>query len=86
MTSPSIETDLGQLLERIDQRLERIEDRLGKLEVGQARLEEKMTAVQGEISDLKSTTKSQLWSLIVLLGGTLLGIGAKVFLFPSSSP
>ena len=41
MTSPSIETDLGKLLERIDQRLVRIEERLGKLEVGQAHLEEK---------------------------------------------
>jgi predicted nuclease with TOPRIM domain len=93
MTSPTIETDLGKILERIEQSIgdfrqetnqqfSKVNERLNQLEIGQARLEEKLTAVEKDIVELKGTTKNQLWSLIVLLAGTLLTIGAKVFIFP----
>ena len=92
MTSPIIETSLEQVLDQINQNLEQTNQKLDTLQkdvtdlkVGQARLEERLTAVEKDIIELKGTTKNQLWSLIILLGGTLLTIGAKVFIFPGKT-
>lgn len=92
MASPIIETSLEKVLDQISQNLKQTNQKLDALQkdvtdikVGQARLEERLTTVEKDIIELKGTTKNQLWSLIVLLGGTLLTIGAKVFIFPGKT-
>jgi t-SNARE complex subunit (syntaxin) len=93
-TTPiQVTADLSQVLNRIDQRLDKIEQKIDNVQKDVTALQIDMAAVKTEIQgakedikELKSTTRSQLWSLIVLLGGTLLGIGVKVFLFPGGNP
>jgi predicted nuclease with TOPRIM domain len=62
MTPPTIEIDLGKILERIEQniadfrketnqRFDKIEERLTSLEIGQARLEERL---MGEIKTVNA--------------------------------
>ena len=76
--------NLNEFRKETNQRFDKIDERLTNLEIGQARLEERLTAVEKDVTELKGTTKNQLWSLIVLLAGMLLTIGAKVFIFPNS--
>jgi chromosome segregation ATPase len=87
MTSPSIETDLGKILERIEQtltdfrkeanqRFDRIEERLTKLEVGQAEIRGDLKAVQGEAKTIQEEVKAtngRFWALVAFLGAGLLG-------------
>ena len=75
MTAPIIETDLGKILERIEQKLDALQKDVTEIKVGQARLEERMTAVEGEvkevkgeIKDLKASQRNQIWALIGILG------------------
>ena len=80
MTAPIIETDLGKILERIEQKLDTLQKDVTEIKVGQARLEERMTAVEGEvkevkgeIKDLKASQRNQIWALIGILGTAVVG-------------
>ena len=45
-----------------------------------ATVETKLTGLEGQVRELGGTQKNQLWSLIVIVAGALLGITAKLFL------
>ena len=92
MTAPTIETDLGKILERIEQKLDGIREDVTEIKVGQARLEERMTAVEGEvkdlkdeIKDLKTSQRNQIWALIGILGTVALGAVVR-FVIPVGNP
>jgi hypothetical protein len=38
-----------------------------------------MLAVKEDIKDLKGTQKNQIWTLITLLGGSLIAVGFRAF-------
>lgn len=50
MTNPTIQTDLADILKRLDNRLERIEERLTKLEVGQTEIKGHITTLDEKLS------------------------------------
>lgn len=86
-----IEQSLADFRQETNQKLDNLNKEVTDLKIGQARIEgdikvldSKLTGVEKEVSELKGTTKNQLWSLIVLLAGTLLTVGAKVFIFPGN--
>jgi predicted nucleic acid-binding Zn-ribbon protein len=99
MTTPTIETDLGKILERIEQnlaefrketnqRFEQLNKDVTEIKVGQARLEERMTAVEGEVKELKTSQRNQIWALIGILGTVALGavIRFVITAMPAGNP
>ncbi|MEM8721119.1 MAG: hypothetical protein AAGE84_17770 [Cyanobacteria bacterium P01_G01_bin.39] len=75
MTNPIIETDLAQILnkldgrfDKLDKRLEKIDDRLNKLEVGQAQLTVKVDNIHQTSHELKETQKKQVLDVADLKG------------------
>lgn len=92
MTAPTIETDSGKILERIEQKLDRVGEDVTEIKVGQARLEERMTAVEGEVKGLKDEIKNlstshrnQIWVLIGILGMVALGAVVRLVI-PVGNP
>jgi predicted nuclease with TOPRIM domain len=93
MENPVIQTELAELIkkldgrfDRLDNRLDKIDDRLGKLEVGQARLEEKFDAQEKIVTELKDSQNKQIWALIILaftaVVSLVIGLGKFIF-FPN---
>ena len=106
MTAPTIESDLGKILERIEQnlaefrqetnqRFEQLNKDVTEIKIGQARLEERMTAVEGEvkevkgeIKDLKASQRNQIWALIGILGTAVVATAIRLGLtaMPAGKP
>ncbi len=64
MNNPTIETDIAQLLNKLDGRFDKVDesfnkisDRLTQIEVGQARLEEKVSNLDKEATEVKDSIK-----------------------------
>ena len=87
MSNIQIESDLKEVLGKIDSKLGKIDDRLGNIEVSQARLEEKFDAQEKIVTELKGSQNKQIWALIVLaftaIVSLVIGLGKFVF-FPNS--
>ena len=95
MSAPIIETDLGKILERMEQKLDALQKDVTEIKIGQARLEERMTAVEGEvkdikgeIKDLKASQRNQIWALIGILGTAVVGtvIRFVITAMPAGNP
>lgn len=80
MSNPIIETDLTEVLKKLDSRFDKLEnkidneirqelkglgDRLNRIEVGQGRIEEKLIAQKKIVQELKTSQKNQIWALII---------------------
>ncbi|MGF1540605.1 MAG: hypothetical protein ACFCU5_09170 [Pleurocapsa sp.] len=87
MSNIQIETDLKEVLGKIDLKLGKIDDRLSNIEVSQARLEEKFDAQEKIVTELKGSQNKQIWALIVLaftaVVSLVIGLGKFIF-FPNS--
>ncbi|MEB3310252.1 MAG: hypothetical protein VKJ02_08465 [Snowella sp.] len=78
----TIETDLKEVLDRIDRRLGSIESDMTTLKVSQARMEGEISTVKNEltfirddIKDLKGNQRAQIWALIItVIGATVAAI------------
>ena len=73
--SVTIESDLKEILNKIDQRLEKIDEKLNKLEVGQARLEEKIDGLGKRLESQEFISRGVLVGLLIAMLGGL----AKLF-------
>lgn len=76
----TIETDLREILNRLDQRfdrldqkLEKMDERLNRLETGQAAIAVELTAVKDDVKDLKLAQRGQIWALIGILSTAVVG-------------
>ena len=77
-----IETDLKEVLDRIDRRLGAIESDMTTLKVSQARIEGELSTVKNELAfvredvkDLKGSQRSQIWALIItVIGATMTAV------------
>jgi K+/H+ antiporter YhaU regulatory subunit KhtT len=75
--SQSIEVNLADILNKIDQRLDRMEQSINDLKVGQARLEEKVDGLGKRLENQEFISRGVLVALIV----AILGGFAKLFGF-----
>lgn len=75
--SVTVESDLKDILTKIDTRLDRIEQSLVELKVGQARLEEKVEGLSKRIDNQEFISRGVLIGLIVAIAGG----AAKLFGF-----
>lgn len=79
MSNPIIiETDLKEILAKLDARLERIETKLEvlpKLEAQVAQLQEDVKDLKEDVKDLRGRANAQIWALIVtIIGATIAAI------------
>jgi hypothetical protein len=72
MSNPVIvETDLKDVLAKMDNRLDRIEQKLEAL----PRIEAEITQLKVDVTDLKGSQRSQIWVLIVTVVGAIIKFG-----------
>jgi hypothetical protein len=82
----TIETDLREVLAKIDNRLERIENDLTEfkaeiakdmtvLKVDMATVKADLTTVKEDVKDLRGSQRSQIWVLIVTVVGDIIKFG-----------
>jgi predicted nucleic acid-binding Zn-ribbon protein len=99
MSYPTIETDLGKILERIEQnlaefrketnqRFEQLSKEITEIKIGQARLDERMTGLEEDIKDIRGSQKAQIWALITILATAVFGaiIRFVIIAMPSGNP
>ena len=70
MDNPTIQTDLAQILNKLDGKIDRIDDRLGKLEIGQVE-------IKGEIKALDERLSGQIKALDERLSGEIKALDTK---------
>ncbi|ARI80227.1 hypothetical protein [Microcystis aeruginosa] len=72
MSNPIIiETDLKDILAKLDNRLERIETKLEVL----PKIEDEVSQLKEDVKDLKERSTAQIWALIVtVMGATVAAI------------
>lgn len=82
MTNPKIETDLAEILIRIDNKLDKLGEQVGSLKVGQAKLEGKIEALDeklsGRITSVEEKLSGQISSVEEKLSGRITSVDTKV--------
>ena len=71
----TIETDLKEVLAKIDGRLEHIKSGQADIKVSLARLDEKLDSVDKRVNGLESNQNRQIWVLIVAVIGAIVKFG-----------
>lgn len=79
-----IETDLKDVLARIDSRLERIETDLTDIKISQARMEEKLDSLDDRVRNLEGNQNKQIWALILAILGALITATIRFSFFPKA--
>jgi peptidoglycan hydrolase CwlO-like protein len=74
-----IEGKIDSLQKDVNQKFDKIDERLNKLEVGQAKLTEKVEGIDNRLKSVEGTQKNQVWTLIILLASAIATAGWKVF-------
>lgn len=74
MDNPTIQTDLAQILNRIESKIDRTDERLNKLEIGQVEIREKLS---GQINSLDEKLSGQINSLDEKLSGQIKALDTK---------
>ncbi len=70
MDNPTIQTDLAQILNKLDGKIDRIDERLGKLEIGQVE-------IKGEIKATDERLSGQIKTLDERLSGEIKSLDTK---------
>ncbi len=83
---PTIETDLKDILVKIENRLEKIDDRLNRLETGQVRIEEKLGSLDNRVEKLEGSQSKQVWTLISIIGTAVIGLVIRYVLTTFPNP
>jgi predicted nuclease with TOPRIM domain len=83
---PTIETELKDILAKIDGHLEKIDDRLSRLETGQVRVEEKLDSLDKRVEKLEGSQSKQIWTLIGIIGTTVISVVIRYVLTDFPNP
>jgi predicted nuclease with TOPRIM domain len=89
MSNIQIETDLKEILNKLDGKLDNLQKDLTELKVGQVevkgdikRLDSNISTLKEDIKEIKGSQKAQIWTLIGVLitavGGFLVAVGRSV--------
>jgi tetrahydromethanopterin S-methyltransferase subunit G len=74
-----IETDLKDVLSKIDNRLDRIEQKLEAL----PRIEARLDGLDKRVENLEGSQRSQIWALIITVIGATITAVVKFGFFPN---
>ena len=82
MSNPVVETNIAEILGRIDLKLDKIDERLNRLEVGQAKIEGDIKAMDerlsGQIKAMDERLSGQIKAVDERLSGQINGLDTKV--------
>ncbi|MGH2413397.1 MAG: hemolysin XhlA family protein [Microcystaceae cyanobacterium] len=68
-----LKADGAKLFEQIKNVEIGLSEQIKNVEIGQARLEEKVTALEKDVTEIKGSQKAQIWTLIGVLGTAVVG-------------
>ena len=71
----TIETDLKDVLERIDKRLGSLESDMTTLKVDMATVKTELTLTREDVKDIKGRATAQIWTLIGFIVATVVKFG-----------
>lgn len=78
-----LETDLKEVLEKIDRRLNAIESDLTTIKVDLATVKVEAGTIKEDVKELKGSQRAQIWALIItLIGATTVAV-IKFGFFPN---
>ena len=85
-----IETDLRDVLNKLDQRFDRVEQKLDKvqsdltaLKVDMATVKADLTTVKEDVKELRVSQRAQIWALIGIIFTVVISAVIKFGFFPS---
>jgi t-SNARE complex subunit (syntaxin) len=85
-----IETDLKDVLNKLDQRFDRLDQKLDKidsdltdLKVDMATVKADLTTVKEEVKDLRGSQRAQIWALIGIIFTAVVSAVIKFGFFPN---
>ena len=87
MSNIQIETDLKEILNKIDGKLDNLQKDVTDINLRLTRVETKLDGTVEDIKEIKGSQKAQIWTLIGVLitavGGFVVAVGRSVFTFNS---
>jgi tetrahydromethanopterin S-methyltransferase subunit G len=81
-----IETDLKEILDRINKRLDRMDDRFGRIEQkleALPRIEARLDSLDKRVENLEGSQRSQIGALIITVIGATIAAVVKFGFFPN---
>ena len=75
----NIETDLKEILNKIETKLDKLGDDLSQIKTQLAVVQSNQDNFKEKLSEINSTQRNQIWSLITILTGTLISITIAYF-------
>ena len=81
-----IETDLKDILDRIDKRLDRMDDRFSRIEQkleALPRIEARLDSLDKRVENLEGSQRSHIWALILTVIGATITAVVKLGFFPN---
>jgi len=83
MSNIQIESDLKEILNKLDGKLDNLQKDVTDINLRLTRVETKLDNTVDDIKELKGSSKAQIWTLIGILitavGGFLVAVGRSVF-------
>jgi septal ring factor EnvC (AmiA/AmiB activator) len=80
-----VDQKFDTLQKDVDQKFDTLQKDLTDVKVGLATLTEKVGGIDDRLKAVEGTQKNQIWTLITLLGGSLIAVGFKAF-FMGNNP
>ena len=75
----NIETDLKEILNKIETKLDKLGDDVSQIKTQLAVVQSNQDNFKEKLSEINSTQRNQIWSLITILTGTLISITIAYF-------
>ena len=72
-------------IDKLDERIDKLDDKIDKLTVEVATCITSLTNLEKRVEKIEGTQKNQVWTLITLLGGSLIAVGFRGF-FMGNNP
>jgi archaellum component FlaC len=67
-------------IDKLDERIDKLDDKIDKLTVEVATCITSLNNLDKRVEKIEGTQKNQVWTLITLLGGSLIAVGFRGFL------
>lgn len=72
-TPLTVETDIKDVLNKIDQKLESLVESVNDIKVNVATLTTKVDKLEEDVKEIKGSQRAQIWTLIGIISTALLG-------------
>ncbi|MCP2727486.1 hemolysin XhlA family protein [Limnofasciculus baicalensis] len=72
-------------IDKLDERIDKLDDKIDKLTVEVATCITSLNNLDKRVEKIEGTQKNQVWTLITLLGGSLIAVGFRGF-FMGNNP